>query len=117
MSRRALFIVCCLQKAQNLAAETSASPTDTRPGTLPVTGLFSLVLVAENFDRYLSKCGKHRIEYTERGAIEYTERGAIEYRERGAIEYTERGAIEYACYYIYKFLRLFSNILCAISIR
>jgi hypothetical protein len=100
-----------VDKAQNLTAETSASPTDTRPGTLSATGLFNLVLVAEKFDRYLSACGKHRIEYTERGAIEYTElgaieyteRGAIEYTERGAIEYTERGAIEYACYYKYKF--------------
>jgi hypothetical protein len=72
-------------KAQTLITETSAVPTDTTPGSLPATGLFSLLLEAENLDRCLSACGK-----------------------RG-MQYTERGAIEYACNYIYKFFRSFFN--------
>jgi len=45
-------------KAQILTADTSAPPTDNRPGSLPATGLFSLVLEVENFDRCLSACWK-----------------------------------------------------------
>jgi len=45
-------------KAQTLTAETSVSPTDTRPESLPATGMFSLVLEAKSFDRCLSSCGK-----------------------------------------------------------
>jgi len=56
-------------KAQTLTAQTSAPPTDPRPGSLPATDLFSLVLEAENFDRCLSACGKRGIQYTERGAM------------------------------------------------
>ena len=43
-------------KAQTLTADTSAPPTDTRPGSLAATGLLSLVLGAENFERYFSSC-------------------------------------------------------------
>jgi hypothetical protein len=57
-------------KAQTLIAETSTSPKDTRPGGLPASGLFSLLLEAENLDRCLSACGERGIQYTERGAIE-----------------------------------------------
>jgi hypothetical protein len=57
-------------KAQTLIAETSTSPKDTRPGSLPTTGLYSLVLEAEILDRCLSACGQRGIQYTERGAIE-----------------------------------------------
>ena len=78
-------------KAQNLPAETSTSPTDSRPGILPATGLFSLVLESEIFDISLSACGKC------------------------GIQYTERGGIEYACNYT--FFRLLSNTSCAISVR
>jgi len=55
--------------AQTVTAGTSASPTDNRPGSLPATGLFSLVLEVENFDRCLSACWKRGIQYTERGAM------------------------------------------------
>jgi hypothetical protein len=50
----------------------------------------------------------------------------IEYRKlttdlsacgKRGIQYTERGAIEYACNYMYKFVRIFSSLSCAISIR
>jgi hypothetical protein len=58
-------------KAQTLIAETSASPKNTRPGSLPATGLYSLVLEAEILDRCLFACGERGIQYTERGAIEY----------------------------------------------
>jgi len=33
--------------------------------------LFSIVLEAKIFDRYLSACGKGGIQYTERGVIAY----------------------------------------------
>jgi hypothetical protein len=65
------LIFAALGKAQTLTGETSACPTDTRPGSLYTTGLFSLVLEAENFDRCLSECGERGIQYTERGAIEH----------------------------------------------
>jgi len=76
-------------KSQTLTAKFSASPMDTRPGSLLATGQFSLVLEAETFDRYLSACG---------------------------IQYTERGAIDYVCNYTCNFFRLFSNTTCAISV-
>jgi len=60
-----------LGKAQTLTGETSACPTDSRPGSLLATGLFSLVLVAENVDRCLSEWGERGIQYTERGVTEY----------------------------------------------
>jgi len=53
-------------KAQNVTAYTFASPTDTRPGSLTTKGLFSLVLEAENFDRYLYGRVERGIQYTER---------------------------------------------------
>ena len=81
-----------VSKAQTLTAETSASPTYNRARSLPATGLFSLVLEAETFDRYLSACGK------------------------GGIQYTERGAIEYACNNRYKVILFFSTISFAISV-
>jgi hypothetical protein len=59
-----------VDKAQTLIAETSDSPAYTRPGSLPASGLCSLVLEAENLDRCLSACGECGIQYTERGAIE-----------------------------------------------
>jgi len=39
--------------------------------SLLATGLFSLVLEAGNFDKYLFAYGKRAIQYTERGAFEY----------------------------------------------
>jgi hypothetical protein len=43
-------------KTQTLTAETSASPPDTRPGSQTATGLFSLLLEAEIFQRCVSAC-------------------------------------------------------------
>jgi len=56
-------------KTQTLTAKPSASPTDIKPQSLPTTGLFILVLKVENFDRYLSVCGKCGIQYIEIGAV------------------------------------------------
>jgi len=67
-------------KAQTLTAKTSASSTDIKPQSLHNTGLFSLVLEAENVHRFLSA-----------------------FMKRG-IWYTERGAVEYACNYVYRFV-------------
>jgi len=58
-----------VSKAQTLTAETSASPTNNRAGSLPATGRFNIELEAKIFDRYLSACGKGGIQYTERGVI------------------------------------------------
>ena len=63
------FAAVC--KAQTLTAETSANPTYNRPGSLPTTGLFRLVLEAGNFSRCLFACGKLGIQYTERGEYKY----------------------------------------------
>ena len=43
--------------AQTLTAKTSASPTDTRPGSLAATGLFILVLEAKNYERCFLHAG------------------------------------------------------------
>jgi hypothetical protein len=85
------FAAVC--KCLTVTAVTSACPTDTRPGRLPATGLFSLALGAEKF-RQMFVC----------------------MRETG-IQYTERAAVDYACNYIYVYIRLFSNTSCAISVR
>jgi hypothetical protein len=54
-----------MDEAQTLTAETSPSPKYIKPQSLHNTGLFSLVLVAENFDRFLSAFRKRGIQYTE----------------------------------------------------
>jgi len=82
-----------VSKAQTLTAGTSASPNDTRPGSLPTTGLLNLKLEAESFDRYLSACGK----------VEFSTQSEL------------RLIMHVKC--IYRFFRLFSNTLCIISVH